>query len=96
MRGLPAGARMSRRSAAPVKQQGGALGMVFVPIAHDLVHAATVHAAGQAAHLLYRLKKERRAWRKFLVVDIAVRDWFIPKTSFAMLHHLHPGFFRIA
>jgi len=46
--------------------------MVFVPIAHDLVQAATVHAAGQAAHVLYPVTKERGTWRKFLVVDMAV------------------------
>jgi hypothetical protein len=32
---------------------------VFVPIAHDLVHAATVHTAGQVAHVLYPVTKER-------------------------------------
>ena len=43
--------------------------MVFVPIAHDLVHAATVHTAGQAAHVLYPVTKERGTRRKFQVVD---------------------------
>src|SRR5215475_9735087 len=47
--------------------------MVFVPIAHDLVHAATVHTARQAAHFLDEVTKERGTWRKFLVVDIAVQ-----------------------
>ena len=47
---------------------------VFVPIAHNLVQAATVHAARQAAHLVYEVAKERWARRaKFLVVDVAVQ-----------------------
>src|SRR5450755_2062095 len=49
------------------------LGMVFVPKTHHLVHAATVHAAGQVAHLLGEVTKERGTRRKFLVVDIAVQ-----------------------
>ena len=47
--------------------------MVFVPIAHDLVHAATVHTAGQATRLLDEVTKERGTRRKFLVVDVAVQ-----------------------
>src|SRR5665213_531687 len=47
--------------------------MVFVPRAHHLVHAATVHAAGQVAHLLGEVTKERGTRRKFLVVNIAVQ-----------------------
>jgi len=39
----------------------------------DLVHAATVHTAGQAAHLLNEVTKERGAWRKRHVVDVAVQ-----------------------
>src|SRR5262245_51264177 len=47
---------------------------VFVPIAHNLVQAATVHAARQAAHLVYEVAKERWARRaKFLVVDVAIQ-----------------------
>src|SRR4029077_12844796 len=49
------------------------LGTVFVPIAHDLVQGATVHTAGQAAHLLGEVMKERRTRRKFQVVDVAVQ-----------------------
>jgi hypothetical protein len=47
--------------------------MVFVPIAHDLVQAAAVHTARQAAHLLDEVTKEHGAWLKFLMVDIAVQ-----------------------
>ncbi len=54
------------------------------PITQDLVHAAAVHAAGQLAHVLYEVTKQHGTRRKFLVIDIAVRDWFNPKTSFAM------------
>src|SRR5262245_30446574 len=46
---------------------------VFVPITHDLVHAAAVHTARHAAHLLYPVTKEYGIRRKFLVVDIAVQ-----------------------
>src|SRR4029077_4162891 len=49
------------------------LGTVFVPIAHDLVQGATVHTAGQAAHLLGEVMKQRRTRRKFQVVDVAVQ-----------------------
>src|SRR4029077_3210639 len=46
---------------------------VFVPITHDLVHAATVHTAGQAAHVLYPVTKERGACPHFQVIDVAVQ-----------------------
>src|SRR4051794_12790273 len=46
---------------------------VFVPIAHHLVHAATVHTAGQAANLFDEVTKELGAWRKRRVVDVAVQ-----------------------
>jgi hypothetical protein len=45
--------------------------MILVPITHDVVHAATVHTAGQVAHMLGEVTKERCTRRKFLVVDIA-------------------------
>ena len=35
-------------------------GRVFVPITHDLVHAATVNTAGQVAHVLYPVTKDAR------------------------------------
>jgi hypothetical protein len=47
--------------------------MVVVPKPHYLVHAATVHTSGQAAHLLDEVLEKRRAWCKFLVVDIAIQ-----------------------
>ena len=49
--------------------------MVFIPITHDLVHAATVHHARKSAHILDEVTKERGARYKFLVVvvDIAVQ-----------------------
>ena len=70
---------------------------VFVPITHQLVHAATVHTAGQVAHPLAEVMEER--WtrrRQFQVarhaIDVASRDCDIPKTSFAMLQNLHLRF----
>src|SRR5262249_27250155 len=45
----------------------------FVPITHYLVHAATVHTARQVAHLLDEVTKERRAWPKFQMVDVAIQ-----------------------
>jgi hypothetical protein len=47
--------------------------MVVVPIAHDLVQAAAVHTASQAAHLLYPVTKEHGIRRKCLMVDVAVQ-----------------------
>ena len=41
----------------------------MVPNTHDLVHAATVHTAGQVAHVLYEETKEHGIRRKLLVVD---------------------------
>jgi catechol 2,3-dioxygenase-like lactoylglutathione lyase family enzyme len=52
---------------------------VFVPIPHYLVHAAPVHDAGQVAHMLVEVAKERRTWlRQYRVVarhaaDVAVQ-----------------------
>src|SRR5271163_4837239 len=46
---------------------------VFVPITHDLVHAAAVDTARQVAHLLCPVTKERGVWPQFQVVDIAVQ-----------------------
>src|SRR5260370_362968 len=45
---------------------------VCVPIAHHLVHAAAVHHAGQAAHMLYEMTKEPGLWRHDLMIDVAV------------------------
>src|SRR4029453_12450878 len=49
------------------------LGMILVPITHDLIEAATVHAARLVARLLDEVTEERGAWRKRHVVDIAVQ-----------------------
>jgi hypothetical protein len=46
--------------------------MIFVPKTHDLIPAATIHAAGQAAHFLDEVTEECGAWRKFHIVDVAV------------------------
>ena len=67
------------------------LGTVVVPIAHDLVHATTVHTAGQAAHLLNEVMEKLGPRLKFLVVDVAIQGLVQSKTSFAMLSMLHPG-----
>src|SRR5579875_151273 len=50
--------------------------LVFIPIPHYLVHAATVHHAGHAAHLLDEVTKERRTWPKRRVVDFAIPSHF--------------------
>jgi hypothetical protein len=49
------------------------LRMIVVPIAHDLVHLATVHTAGLALSLLDEVAEQRGAWRKRQVVDVAVQ-----------------------
>src|SRR3984957_10146656 len=48
------------------------IGQIFVPIAHDLVGAATIHTAGQLAYVLYEVTKERGAWPHFQMVDVPV------------------------
>src|SRR5882672_3965381 len=63
--------------------------MVFVPITHHLVDAATVHAARQAAHLLDEMMKERGAWPEFEVVDVAVQRLVHSKYDFC--HGDFPG-----
>src|ERR1700722_8527377 len=47
--------------------------MVLVPNSHYLVHAPTVYAAGQAAHLLDEVTEKLRSRRKFLVIYIAIQ-----------------------
>jgi len=44
-----------------------------LPARCDLVHAATVYAARQIAHLLFEVTKERGAWAECQVVDVAVQ-----------------------
>src|SRR5262245_53226913 len=49
------------------------IGKVIVPITHDLVHAATVHCARQAARPLHEVTGERgTGWPNSHVVDVAV------------------------
>jgi hypothetical protein len=47
--------------------------LVFVPVTHDLVQAATVNQARQAAHVLDEVTEELAGWRKFRMVDVAVQ-----------------------
>src|ERR1700758_3191553 len=47
--------------------------MILIPNPHDLVHAATVNTAGQAAHLLDEVTEKRGAGHEFLVVDITIQ-----------------------
>ena len=69
---------------------------VFVPIAHDLVQAATVYAARQAAHLVYEVAKKRWARRrKFLVVDVAVQGLVHSEDELSHATKSPPRFFRI-
>src|SRR5665213_4038262 len=56
--------------------------MVFVPITHDLVHAAAVHTACQVAHLLYEVTKERRARSERQMVDVAIQGLVHSKDEF--------------
>src|SRR5213082_1320430 len=62
-----------RHAAAKSCSSATTLRTVFVPVTHYLVHAATVHTARQVAHLLYEVTKERRAWPKFEMVDVAIQ-----------------------
>ena len=47
--------------------------MILVPIAHDLVQAASVNAARLVARLLDEVTEKHGAWRKRHVVDVAVQ-----------------------
>jgi len=47
--------------------------MILVPIPHDLVQAATVHAPHLVARLLDEMTEKRWAWCKRRVVDVAVQ-----------------------
>src|SRR5262249_29977081 len=52
---------------------GGPFGLVNVPIAHELVDAPAVKAAGLAASLLDEVTKEHGTRWKALVIDVAVQ-----------------------
>src|ERR1700754_1600908 len=45
--------------------------MIVVPVAHDLIHLATVHTARLRLSLLDEMAEERGAWRKRHMVDVA-------------------------
>src|SRR5215471_13289160 len=62
---------------------------VIVPIPHHLVHPAAVYAADQAANLLDEVTKERGAWRKRHVVDVAVQRLVHAKDE---LRHIEVSF----
>src|SRR6266436_8176356 len=47
--------------------------MIVVPVAHDLIHVATVHTARLPLSLLDEAAEERGAWRKRQMVDVAVQ-----------------------
>src|ERR1700722_17068084 len=52
---------------------GNPIRLIFVPIAHDLVQAATVPEACQAAHMINEVTEERETRRKFRMFDVAVQ-----------------------
>src|SRR5262249_36039441 len=59
------------------------------PIAHDLVHAATVHRARQAARLLHEVTRERGiGWPNFHVVDVAVQG--LVQSIYELCHATNP------
>src|SRR5512138_382988 len=47
--------------------------MIVVPVTHDLIHLATVHAARLPLSLLDEVAEERGAWRKRHMVDVTVQ-----------------------
>src|SRR6516164_1094193 len=49
------------------------LGMIVVPVTHDLIHFATVHTARLPLSLLDEVAEEGGAWRKSPKVDVAVQ-----------------------
>src|SRR5262245_14483098 len=62
----------------PPRRREGALPcipfrVIGVPVAHDLIHLATVHTARLLLNLLDEVAEERGAWRKRHVVDVAVQ-----------------------
>jgi hypothetical protein len=70
--------------------------MLRVPVAHDLGQVAAVQASHLVAHLFDEVTEKRwarRRKRRVVVIDKPSRDWFIPKTSFAMMPNLYSGEF---
>src|SRR5215467_4592171 len=62
---------------------------VIIPIKPDLVHAATVHRAGQAASMLHEVTSERGiGWPNFHVVDVAVQG--LVQSIYELCHATNP------
>src|SRR5687767_13894715 len=65
------------RLVPPRRREGAFLCIPFrvivVPVTHDLVHPATVHTARLSLSLLDEVAEERGAWRKRVMVDVAVQ-----------------------
>ena len=62
-----------RHAAAKALFLGIPFRMIVVPVTHDLIHLATVHAARLPPSLLDEVAEERGAWRKRHMVDVAVQ-----------------------
>src|SRR5512147_939783 len=65
--------------------------MIVVPVAHDLIHLATVHTAREPLSLLDEVAEERGAWRKRRMIDVAVQglvhsEHELSHTHFLSLH----------
>src|SRR5262249_12299028 len=78
--------------------RGVPVSMVFVPIAHDLVHATAVHTSGLVPCLLDEVPKElgfrrKRIRRKILVVDVAVQGLVHCKDELSHPASPHPKSF---
>ena len=65
------------RLLAPRRREGAFVGipvrLLVVPVAHDLIHLATVDTARLPLRLLDEVAEERGAWRKRQMVDVAVQ-----------------------
>src|SRR5262249_44802804 len=68
--------------------------MIVVPVAHDLIHVATVDTARLPLNLLNEVAEERGAWRKRHMVDVAVQGLVHsehePSHPASFLHAAHP------
>src|SRR5215475_11062253 len=70
---------------------------IFVPITHDLVHAATVDQARQATHQLDEVTEGRGYRRpKLRVVDVAIEGLTQSVDKFCHAANLPPTFFNPA
>src|SRR5262249_31275571 len=76
---------------------GAPLRTVFIPIAHNLVQAATVDAPRPPAQLIYEVAKKRRPRRrKFLMIDVATKGLVHPEDELGHATKSPLRFFRIA